>query len=273
MKRYDDYLLVTDLDGTLYKRQNDVPQINIDAIERFTSKGGHFAIATGRGVEAARFITENIDITAPSIVNNGHAIYDYKTDEFVLNIYLPERIKQFTFEIMDAFPECGVEIYSDRPVYVLRDHPVVTHHLSYESMPIDAISRDTAAAMQWSKLLVADDEENLIKIIDYSDRLINEKYHDDGFKMIRTNRLFFEGIRVDINKGTAVHELARHLGLSGEHIYTIGNYYNDVELVSCAYGAWISGSPEELLKYGKYVTKKSCEEGGFAEFIDHIMAL
>ena len=35
MKRFDDVLVVTDLDGTLYENQNDIPAVNIDAINRF----------------------------------------------------------------------------------------------------------------------------------------------------------------------------------------------------------------------------------------------
>ena len=35
MKPLEDYLLVTDLDGTLYKNQNFIPQENLDAIKRF----------------------------------------------------------------------------------------------------------------------------------------------------------------------------------------------------------------------------------------------
>lgn len=271
MKRFDDYLIVTDLDGTLYKKQTDIPQVNINAIERFTSLGGKFAVATGRGIEAARFITEAINIPDPIIVNNGHAIYDYNNEKLVYNVYLPDRIKDFTFDIMQKFPSVGVEVYSDRELYVINDNHVVTEHLDYEMVEREHISFEKAGEIKWSKLLFADDEEILLKIIDYAKRLENGEYSSDNFQTIRTSRLFLEGVCKDINKGTAVHELARLLNVPNEHIFTIGNFYNDIELVQCAHGAWVKDSPEELYSMAEYITEKICAHGAFAEYVDYIM--
>ena len=38
-KTLDGYLLVTDLDGTLYKNQNFIPKVNLDAIKKFEELG------------------------------------------------------------------------------------------------------------------------------------------------------------------------------------------------------------------------------------------
>ena len=271
MKRFDDYLIVTDLDGTLYKKQTDIPQVNIDAIARFTSLGGKFAVATGRGIEAARFITEAINIPDPIIVNNGHAIYDYNNEKLVYNVYLPDRIKDFTLDIMQKFPSVGVEVYSDRELYVINDNRVVTEHLDYEMVEREHISFEKAGEIKWSKLLFADDEEILLKIIDYAKQLENGEYSSDNFQTIRTSRLVLEGVCKDINKGTAVHELARLLNVPNEHIFTIGNFYNDIELVQCAHGAWVKDSPEELYSMAEYITEKICAHGAFAEYVDYIM--
>lgn len=271
MKRFDKYLIVTDLDGTLYKRQDNIPKENIDAIKRFTSLGGKFAVATGRGIEAARFITEAIEIPDPIIVNNGHAIYDYNNEKLVYNIYLADEIKEFTHEIMNKFPTAGVEVYSDRDLYVIRDNHVVTDHLDYEKVERTHVTFEQAEKMPWSKLLIADDEEILLKIIEFADELESGKYKNDDFKTIRTSKLFFEGVRKNINKGTAVHELARHFDIPNENIYTIGNFYNDIELVTCAFGAWVKDTPKELYPLAKYITTKTCADGAFAEFVDFVM--
>lgn len=271
MKRFDDYLIVTDLDGTLYKTQTDIPKVNIEAIGRFTSLGGKFAVATGRGIEAARFITQAIDIPDPIIVNNGHAIYDYNNEELVYNVYLPDRIKDFTRDIMREFPSMGVEVYSDRELYVITDNHVVTEHLDYEMVEREHITFEQAYKIKWSKLLLADDEEILLKAIDYANQLENGEYADDNFKTIRTSRLFLEGVCKDINKGTAVHELARLLNVPSEHIFTIGNFYNDIELVQSAHGAWVKDSPTELYDMAEYITEKTCADGAFAEYVEYVM--
>lgn len=272
MKRFDDYLIVTDLDGTLYKNQTEIPKTNIDAIVRFTSLGGKYAVATGRGIEAARFITQAIDIPAPIIVNNGHAIYDYNNEKLVYNVYLPDRIKDFTLDIMRKFPSVGVEVYSDRELYVINDNHVVTEHLDYEKVARKHISFENAYKIKWSKLLFADDEKFLLRVIDYAKQLENGEYASDEFHTIRTSRLFLEGVCKNINKGTGVHELARLLNVPGEHIFTIGNFYNDIELVQCAHGAWVKDSPTELYDMAEYITEKTCANGAFAEYVDYIMS-
>ena len=47
MAKFDNILIATDLDGTLYENQNFIPQINLDKIKYFTDNGGKFTIATG----------------------------------------------------------------------------------------------------------------------------------------------------------------------------------------------------------------------------------
>lgn len=271
MKSFNDYLIVTDLDGTLYKRQNDIPKVNIDAINKFVSMGGKFAVATGRGIEATRFITEAIDIPNPIIVNNGHSIYDFNNEKIVYNVYLPDSIKLFVKKIVEKFPSAGVELYSDRKLYVLSNNHVITEHLEYEHVSFEKISFDELENIKLSKLLIADDEDVLLNIIEYAKSLEGDEFSSASFKTIRTSRLFLEGVCKSINKGTAVHELVKVLNLSGEHVFTIGNFYNDMELVQSAFGAWIKDTPNELLPFGKYVTSKTCAEGGFAEFLEYIM--
>ena len=272
MKRFDDYLIVTDLDGTLYKRQNEIPQVNIDAIKRFTDLGGKFAVATGRGIEASRFITQAVNIPNPTIVNNGHTIYDFNTDKIVYNVYLPDDIKRFAKLVYERFPSVGIEIYSDRDLFVINDNEVVRNHLDYEMVERDYITFEQAEKIKWSKLLFAEEPDKLEEIIEYAKSLESGEFSECNFETIRTSSKFNEGVCKDVNKGTAVHELAKILNVPQNHIFTIGNFYNDIELVSCAFGAWINGTPQELLHYGKYITEKTCENGGFAEFLEYIMS-
>lgn len=272
MKRFDDYLIVTDLDGTLYQSQHNIPQVNIDAVNEFISLGGKFAVATGRGIEAARFITEAIRIPNPIIVNNGHTIYDFNRDEIVYNVYLPDRIKQFAKEVADRFPSVGIEIYFDRDIYVIRNNAVVAEHLDYEKVSRRCITFEEAEALPWSKLLFADEADRLALEMDDVNERLADAYAGDGFEVIQTSHHFLEGVCRAINKGTAVHELARRLSVPHNHVYTIGNFYNDIELVKCAHGAWVKDSPRELYDLAEYITDSTCADGAFAEYVRYVMA-
>ena len=43
-----DYLLISDIDGTLVNTKKEIPPRNIEAIAHFREMGGRFTIATGR---------------------------------------------------------------------------------------------------------------------------------------------------------------------------------------------------------------------------------
>ena len=51
MKPYENYLIISDLDGTIIPRGGKVSEANKKAIAAFAAGGGHFGIATGRTPE------------------------------------------------------------------------------------------------------------------------------------------------------------------------------------------------------------------------------
>ena len=48
MGKFDNILICTDLDGTLFRNDKSISQRNVDAIEYFKSEGGYFTFITGR---------------------------------------------------------------------------------------------------------------------------------------------------------------------------------------------------------------------------------
>ena len=47
-KQISDFLVVSDMDGTLLRAGIGLPQQNVDAVRAFSEAGGHFTVATGR---------------------------------------------------------------------------------------------------------------------------------------------------------------------------------------------------------------------------------
>ena len=67
-------LFVTDLDGTLLPTGKDVPQVNIDAVQRAVKAGVTVTIATGRMYRAALPVAQAIGVDVPIITYNGALI-------------------------------------------------------------------------------------------------------------------------------------------------------------------------------------------------------
>ena len=62
LKPLTDYLLISDIDGTLVNTNKEVPQRNIDAIRRYQELGGRFTIATGRSPLSAVRIARKVGV-------------------------------------------------------------------------------------------------------------------------------------------------------------------------------------------------------------------
>ena len=80
-KRYDDILLISDLDGTLIPRYEMISEENIRALNAFTAAGGVFAAATGRTPESALPYLDGITVNAPSIFFNGAMLKDLSKNQ------------------------------------------------------------------------------------------------------------------------------------------------------------------------------------------------
>ena len=74
---YENYMLITDLDGTLIPRGGIVSAENRAAVRAFVNGGGHFGIATGRTPEAAGGYVKELPINAPCVFFNGSMLYDW----------------------------------------------------------------------------------------------------------------------------------------------------------------------------------------------------
>ena len=78
-KNYADFLLVSDMDGTLLNSSKEVSAENRAAIADFVAGGGRFAIATGRpAANAAGYLT-GVPVNSPGIFFNGAMLYDWQT--------------------------------------------------------------------------------------------------------------------------------------------------------------------------------------------------
>ena len=266
MAKFDNILIATDLDGTLYENQNFIPQINLDKIKYFTDNGGKFTIATGRGIEAARFITNSIKLTAPAIVNNGHTLYDYQTESAIYNKSLPKSAKEELQRVLNKYPNIAAEIYCDRVLYVINPNKTLINHLEYTKVKYNNTCISDVFELKWSKVLITDEFENIEKV-----RSDLQNMSFDGFKYIKTTDLYHEMIIDGITKGTTLLKLADYYNIPYENTFAIGNYYNDIELIeSAGCGAVVSNTPEDIKSRADFICKNTAENGALAEFIDYI---
>ena len=96
--KLSDIYLFSDFDGTLHSATEGIPQRNLDALQRFVQKGGHFGLATGRAPFSAKEFLHLLPINSPCLCVNGGAVYDMQKDEYIYTDFLPEQARDYIDE-------------------------------------------------------------------------------------------------------------------------------------------------------------------------------
>ncbi|EGH23039.1 HAD superfamily hydrolase, partial [Pseudomonas amygdali pv. mori str. 301020] len=66
--------LLSDIDGTLLRRDHSLSQANIDSIKRLRDAGVHFSLASSRPPRAMRQVIEALGVDLPTVAFNGGTI-------------------------------------------------------------------------------------------------------------------------------------------------------------------------------------------------------
>lgn len=265
MKKFDKWLLATDLDGTLYTKEKHIPKRNLEAIRYFIDEGGLFTVATGRPICSTKKLIEGVPLSCPAITCNGQAIYDFQSDGMVKSHYYPESVFDVISFIMELFPTVGVELFCDLDDYIIRENPYTVFHYHLEKFlhhsKLDEVPRDNIC-----KIIFSDAPEVIDELLCF----VKDKTYS-GFSFIRTDPRYAEFQIDGTGKGIALLELGEIYNIPHRQICGIGNYYNDAPLINSAgIGALVCDAPEEMKASADYITKADCESGALAEFIEYI---
>ncbi|MBQ4094495.1 MAG: Cof-type HAD-IIB family hydrolase [Oscillospiraceae bacterium] len=267
VRKNADYLVVSDVDGTLLQAGYGVPRENLDAIERFVFLGGRFTLCSGRNSESVGKLTEWVKLSAPAILCNGAYVFDYKTREVVFSAPLAPSVREVTADILAMFPHLGVEITAEPNVYVARMSRYVqeytaSHHIRYTLCDVADIPSG------WHKVVFTDDGETILKLEEYVTRQSKNGGAFAEFDFVRTSTNMIEILAKGINKATGLHVLCDHLGIQRRNTIAIGDYYNDVELLRAAgIKVSVANAPADIRAMTD-ITVAACLKGGVAQVLD-----
>lgn len=245
-KKFEGYVIITDLDGTLLDNDKNISKENLDAINYFIDNGGRFSVATGRVIEATEKYLSNIKINLPIIVYNGGVIYDYIKKEIISEKFVDDKQKQITNKIKEDYDNIGIEIYANRKLYVLKDSGN-SKRSATEMLEIIYDIKEEIYSMDWHKILVVGES----RVIDYVEKTFYGKYKLKG---TRSGRTSFELLPVNESKGQALKSIIEMFNLEADKVICVGDNMNDLELLQeAAFSFCPENGSEELKKYTNFI--------------------
>ena len=274
MGRFDDILIVSDIDGTFLGKKSRVVPENVEAIEYFKSQGGHFTIATGRMEVDLRLIPLDLAalVNAPVIIANGACMYDLSRQTPILADYIDaERLTKAAQFIRERFPEIGLRVSTPRGF--LTD--MITPHLKLDfigdimdTVAVKPISEWREACDDWYKMVIRGDSDDLDLV-----RAAVEERFGDAFDYCKSGAKYYELLGRGCGKARMLTRLRDHLqGELGRPItvYACGDYENDISMLRAADVAACPANAIDAVKSICKMTLCDHDEGFIADLIRHI---
>ena len=268
-KKLSNWLIASDIDGTINDKGRRLVKRNYDAIHRFIDEyNGNFTLASGRSPDSMRKHYKRLDIAdGKAIVINGAGIYDFAKEEMVWSDPLNEHCIDIVRKTVKKFPFLAFQVISDKVVYLFRPTPSARILAINAQYPIKYFYNfDKIPKENWYKVIFTGLPPETKMVSRFVESLSNTTEN-----LMFSSDWSYEMVNEDTNKGKAVLKLAEMLGVEKENTAAIGDYYNDYEMLKqVGLPACCGQAPKGMKKIAKLVTCH-CNHGAVADLIEYII--
>jgi Cof subfamily protein (haloacid dehalogenase superfamily) len=254
-------LVVLDIDGTINGDSNRVKEPVKQAIAAAQAKGVKVAIATGRMYRSALRFHQEIESDAPLISYQGALIKNPQTNELVG--HWPVDL-EYALSLIDDFAEyadtgkLSVHLYINDELYVRQITPqtkAYAQRSNVEAIPVGDLRQfliEQAPTNPPTKVLALSDDPDLITLLLTA---LKQRYTPGQLYLTKSVATFFEATNPIANKGTAVQHLAENiLGFERDEVMTVGDNFNDLEMIEYAgIGVAMGNAPQGLKDLADWV--------------------
>lgn len=262
-------ILFLDLDGTLLNSRKEISPGDRWAIEKALSLGHRVVIASGRPLHSALFQAHRLGLDGPGcyvIAYNGAVIYDCSAGRELCRRALA---MEDLYALFDEAGRRGIHIQTYDQSHVLveprcddgliRDYCALT---KTEFRVIGDVRRDVVQP-PCKALMIGEEREPLEGMA----RWIGERMAG-RVDCFYSSRLFLEAAPAGTNKGVAVRELCRALGIVVEESVAVGDEANDISMLQAAgLGVAMRNATLEVKAAAGYVTERDNDHDGVAEVV------
>lgn len=266
-------LLVLDIDGTITGDSNTLSVTVKEVIAAVQAKGIKVAIATGRMYCSALRFHQEIGSTLPLIAYQGAWIQDPGDDKIHRHLPVSREITQQLleyFEQPDLRSLLSVHFYINDQLYVreiTKETDNYQQRCGVNAIPVGDLRQ--LLDHEPTKILALSEDANLTQQLLADLRL---RYKPTDLYMTTSVPTFLEAANTHVNKGNAVRYLAEEmLGLESHHVMTIGDNFNDVEMLDYAgISVAMGNAPPEVQAIANWVAP-SIELDGAAVAIEKFL--
>ncbi|GAB4373545.1 MAG: Cof-type HAD-IIB family hydrolase [Elainellaceae cyanobacterium] len=257
-------LIVIDLDGTTVGETNQIQSSVKQALLAARDQGVQVAIATGRMYRSALRFHQDLELTLPLMAYQGALIKDPATNSIHRHLTISREYVAQLLEVLTQ-PELqailSIHLYIDDCLYV-REITDETEVYAARSgiQPIAVGDLQQILDREPTKLLALSEQ---IELIDQLFGSLRKRYTPAELYLTKSVATFLEATNPLVNKGTAVQYLAEEiLGLQAANVMTIGDNFNDLEMLQYAgVGVAMGNAPDGVKAIANWIAPTVEEDG------------
>ncbi|GGF69932.1 sugar phosphate phosphatase [Paenibacillus albidus] len=236
-------LIAIDVDGTLLSDDHHLSTENKEAVAEVTRQGGLIVLCTGRSPQNSLPFMEEMGLKGYLIGHNGastvrvedrEVLHQFSMDGRGLDPYIEYcREHNIHFDVNTAFG-----MYVDNVENLTKE----AHHM-YEYFRIIP-----ASLPAWE-----DFREPIVKFTVFTQaEILSEALREwstwtQQYNIVRSGEFFADFMHQDASKGNALKNLAARLQIDQKQVMAIGNYYNDISMLTYAgLGIAMDNSPLDV---------------------------
>ncbi len=270
----DGKILFLDLDGTLLNDRKEITPVNAAALEGALARGHRVVITTGRPLKSAIQQAEKLGLTGEGcylIAYNGAVVYDTCRREQIFCRALP---RETVAEVFDEANRRGIHVQTydtwDVLVEARNDNESVRRYCGRIGMDfrvIGDVHRDLTEDPVKALLIDFDHKEPLEEIYDWLRARMAGRV--DVFFSCEQ---YLEVVPVGMNKGTAVADMCRRLGVDIAASVAVGDAENDISMIEASgTGVAMANGIPEIKAAADYVTARDNNHDAIAEVIERFL--
>ncbi|MBQ8164332.1 MAG: HAD family phosphatase [Clostridia bacterium] len=250
-------MLAVDMDGTLLTHEKIITERNYAAIKKAKEKGVLVVVSTGRAAAGVDIYPEITSLENPVILCNGAEIIKYPEGKLLYSQNLDSNVAEKVIAEGEK-RKTTICIWSQGKLFANVRNENVRIYESYSRGAAEILSDMTVLLDSGITKIVWYDEPKLIP--GYMSEM--KELLGDTSSCVMTAPEFLEFFDPGVSKATAVEAIAASYGISNEEIISIGDGYNDVEMIELAgLGAAMGNAPEGVKKRADFVTETNANDG------------
>lgn len=239
-------VLASDYDGTL-RTGEMVDTKDVEAIHAFREQGNVFGLVTGRSMESIKKEIERNGFEFDFIIaNNGGVVYDANFNklqclymDFNKALDIISYIKTLdcvSFVINDGYNRYKVRVDENQIDHKYGDMAEVTNEE-------EVLDKGKIAQL----VISLNDQQMAHEISEY----INTEFK--GYVVAYPNTHCVDIVPDGVSKAEGLYVIESYMDLDHDHIYTIGDSYNDIPMLKEFHGCAVAHAQSDILNAAEHV--------------------